>query len=138
MSFVSKPDGCCSLAHKMPFDRGGEKLCAKMKALFDDDCRDEHGELSFRKYPKVKLSDFRSQIAYLQDRSGSSSHHIILHDFKDVDRLLSLLSVTYRGLGRMLGSDKKYHATNVRKKGTCDMKILDKYHECFSKDLINL
>lgn len=121
----------------MPYDRGGDKLCAKMKALFDD-CRDEHGELSFTKYSKVKISDFRSQIAYLRDRSGSSSHHIILHDFKDIDRLLSLLSVTYKGLGRMIGSSQRYHASNVRKKGTCDMKILEAYHECFTKDLTDL
>ena len=121
-------------AFKQPWHRAGLLGCNRLKNLMDE-CKDKHGELSFEKYPKAKLSEVQPLFAH-QVNELKEMHHIILYQFREIDDLLSSLSDRYK-IPLLPGSNGTKN-DSIRKEGSCDEAILDKFHDCFTDKLMKL
>ncbi|KAL9179165.1 hypothetical protein ACHAXT_008455 [Thalassiosira profunda] len=121
-------------ALKQPFDRDGERGCDHLRTLMDD-CEDNHGELSFWKYPKTQMSD-ALPVAMQRINERREGHYVALYPFREIHSLLEMLSDEYR-IPMMVGSNGTEHAHRPRN-GTCNTAILDRFHECFTAGLTKL
>ncbi|KAL3817092.1 hypothetical protein ACHAXA_009923 [Cyclostephanos tholiformis] len=120
-------------ALKQVFDRGGVENCEKVDASLDD-CRDMRPELSFSKYPKMRMSIALPQVMRRVDEMGET-HHIVLYPYDEIDALLSVFGEIYH-VPLLPGSAESYHSE--RPEGTCNDSILDKFHMCFTHKLDKL
>ena len=68
---------------------------------------------------------------------NDEKHVFLLYHHRELNRVLETLSVVY-GIPSLPGSDGK--GKEVRPEGTCanDTKLLQKFHDCFSSELMEL
>ena len=122
-------------ALKQQFDRGREKECAKReKQMFEKNCKPSSMELDFRKYGKTDLSMYKEYVVKRMNQK-SEKHMFLLYHHRELNDVLELLSDLYK-IPTLPGSNG--HEKDERPEGTCDDKLLDKFHECFSSKLMEL
>lgn len=126
-------DEWAASALKQAFDRGGQTECNRAEKLVDQ-CKPSRMEIDFRKYGKTDLSNFK-ELAVPRMNEKGESHIFILYYHRDLDKVLSMLSELYR-IPLLPGSDG--HGKDKRPVGTCDESILNKFHDCFSSQLMEL
>jgi len=122
-------------ALKEPFRKIRQRGCNSLSALMDK-CKDKHGELSFWKYPKVRMSEELQPLVSHRINEMRELHRILLYPYGEIDGLLTVLSKAYQ-LPLLPGSNGTSHA-KLRQNGTCDQSILDTYHKCFTSKLTEL
>ena len=121
-------------ALKEAFDKGEERGCNDLRKMMGT-CTDNHGELAFFKYPKTKMSEVQPLVVHRMNEM-KEIHHTILYPFREIDGVLSMLSKEYQ-IPLLPGSNGTDH-TAQRNARTCDQSILDKFHECFTSNLMTL
>ena len=126
-------DEWAASALKQAYDRGGENECNRANKLVDK-CQPSRMEIDFRKYGKTDLSKFK-ELAVPRMNERNEAHIFILYFHRDLDKVLTLLSDVYN-IPRLPGSDG--HGKSKRPEGACDESILQKFHDCFSSQLMNL
>ena len=120
-------------ALKQAFDRGGQRGCDSASKLIDE-CVPSRMEIDFRKYGKTDLSKFK-EVAVQRMNDYNESHIFILYHHRELEKVLQILSGVYN-VPNLPGSDG--HGKLKRPEGTCDDGILDRYHDCFSHQLMEL
>ncbi|KAL7526070.1 hypothetical protein ACHAXR_001300, partial [Thalassiosira sp. AJA248-18] len=126
-------DEWAASALKQTYDRAGEKGCNKTKALLDE-CNPSKMEIDFRQYGKTELSKFKEGVVRRMN-DMNERHIFVLYHHRELDHVLEKLSDVYE-IPLLPGSDGK--GKEVRPKGTCDAKLLQMYHDCFSSKLMEL
>ncbi|KAL7532170.1 hypothetical protein ACHAXR_004475 [Thalassiosira sp. AJA248-18] len=126
-------DEWAASALKQAYDRGGEKGCNKTKMLLDE-CQPSRMEIDFRKYGKTELSKFKEGVVRRMN-DMEERHIFVLYHHRELDHVLEKLSDLYE-IPLLPGSDGK--GKEVRPKGTCDGKMLQMFHDCFSSELTEL
>ena len=121
-------------AMKQEWDRQAHVGCNKLQKLMSN-CTDRHGELSFKKYTKTRMSVDRPEVVH-RINDMKEVHYTILYPYLEIHELLSVMDEVYH-VGLLPGSDGKSHTVRPRN-GTCDQSILDRYHECFTSQLTEL
>jgi len=122
-------------ALKQQFDRGGSVGCAKTEHLFfERNCHNSNMEIDFRKYSKTDLAMYKEYVVRRVNEKNED-HSIVLYHHRELDESLTFLSEVY-DIPRLKGSDG--HGKSFRPEGTCDHKLLKKFHECFSWQLTGL
>lgn len=121
-------------ALKQAFDRGGPRGCDKASELIRE-CVPSRMEIDFRKYGKTDLSRFKNNAVRRMNRYNES-HVFILYHHRELENVLSKLSRAYDDVPKLPGSDGR--GKSKRPEGTCDDAILQRYHDCFSHQLMEL
>ena len=122
-------------ALKQQYDRGHETGCNKTKKLLERCEQDVMVvELDFRKYAKAELSKFKKR-AVQRILDQKEEHIFLLYHFRELDGIISKLSSFY-GIPLLPGSNGARKVN--RPEGTCDVKILQMFHDCFSEGLMEL
>jgi hypothetical protein len=125
-------DEWAASALKQAFDRGSDG-CRKAEELIDK-CTPSPMEIDFRKYGKTDLANYKNLAVRRMNELGEM-HIFILYCHRDLDKVLSMLSSAYE-IPLLPGSDGD--GKSERPKGTCDDNVLQKYHDCFSSQLMEL
>ncbi|KAL7459995.1 hypothetical protein ACHAXS_000464 [Conticribra weissflogii] len=122
-------------ALKQQFDRGGNVGCSKTEHLFfERNCHNSNMEIDFRKYGKTDLAMYKEYVVRRVNEKHED-HSILLYHHRELDESLTFLSTVY-DIPRLKGSDG--HGKLFRPEGTCDDKLLEKFHKCFSWQLTEL
>jgi len=135
-------------AMKQQYDRGREGGCDRAESMLER-CKHNNMEIDFRKYGKTELSRFKDgavrRMHYEDDGGGNSSeeeneggeerHVFLLYHHRELKEVLEKLSNVY-GVPPLPGSNGK--GKEKRPEGTCDGKLLDMFHDCFSSKLMEL
>lgn len=126
-------DEWAASALKQAYDRGKEHGCNTTKALLDE-CKPSRMEIDFRKYGKTELAKFKEGV--VQRMLKLEEHHLfVLYHHRELNIILEKLSDVY-GIPLLPGSDGK--GKGKRPVGTCDDKLLQMFHDCFSLELMEL
>lgn len=120
-------------ALKQAYDRGRETGCQKAEMLLNR-CKPSIMELDFRKYGKTDLSMFKELVVQRMNEKNEN-HIFLLYYHRELNDVLSLLSEMY-DIPLLPGSNG--HGKDKRPEGTCDDELLDKFHSCFSSELMDL
>ncbi len=121
-------------ALKQQYDRGRENGCKKTEALLEE-CKHSRMEIDFRKYGKTELSKFKEGVVQRMNEREGEQHIFLLYHHRELNEVLSKLSDLY-SIPLLPGSDGKGKET--RPEGTCDDRLLEMYHDCFSSQLMEL
>ena len=120
-------------ALKQQHDRGGESGCKKAEKLLEE-CVPSRMEIDLRKYGKAQLSRFKEGVIKRMSERGER-HVFVLYHHRELDETLERLSDAY-GIPTLPGSDGR--GKEDRPEGTCDERLLDMFHDCFSSGLMEL
>ena len=128
-------------ALKQQYDRGKEDACDRTRSLLEE-CKPNNMEIDFRQYGKTVLSKFKEGVVQRmtmmnnnKDNMDKEKHIFLLYHHRQLNRVLETLSDVYR-IPLLPGSDTK--KIGKQKEGTCDAKLLDMFHDCFSSELMEL
>jgi len=83
------------------------------------------------------MSRFKDNVVERMNKHDEK-HTILFYHHRDLDRIISLLSLLYDDIPLLEGSDGKGKLN--RKVGTCNAseQMLKQYHDCFSDELMEL
>ena len=126
-------DEWASSAMKQQYDRGGSKACDRTERLLER-CEDNNMEIDFRKYGKVRLSEFKDDVLRRAERMNES-HAFLLYHHLELTEVLRRLSDVY-GVPLLPKSNEK--RKEKRPEGNCDARLLEMFHRCFSSGLMKL
>ena len=121
-------------AMKQQYDRGGSKACDRTERLLMR-CEDNNMEIDFRKYGKVRLSEFKDDVLRRAEEGMDESHAFLLYHHLDLTDVLRRLSDVY-GVPLLPKSNERYKGK--RPEGNCDARLLEMFHDCFSSRLMKL
>eukprot|EP00584_Thalassiosira_punctigera_P009039 CAMPEP_0172529076 /NCGR_PEP_ID=MMETSP1067-20121228/3247_1 /TAXON_ID=265564 ORGANISM="Thalassiosira punctigera, Strain Tpunct2005C2" /NCGR_SAMPLE_ID=MMETSP1067 /ASSEMBLY_ACC=CAM_ASM_000444 /LENGTH=399 /DNA_ID=CAMNT_0013313065 /DNA_START=26 /DNA_END=1225 /DNA_ORIENTATION=+ len=127
-------DDWAASALKQAYDRSGERGCKKTGELLER-CEPSRMEIDFRKYGKTELSRFKEGVMQRMREGRGEDHMFLLYYHRELNQVLERLSDAY-GVPLLPGADGK--GKEKRRKGTCNAKLLRKFHNCFSSELMNL
>jgi hypothetical protein len=118
--------------------REGEEGCLKENELLDE-CQPHRYELNFERYPKSSIAYFLDSYRRVRrNKVGFTDHHLMLmYDYRYLHEVLVTLNAKY-DIPLLAGTDAMMNSE--RPKGTCedDVKMLKKFHDCFSDGLESL
>jgi len=121
--------------------RDGDDGCNEAEELLDR-CQPHKYELDFGKYGKSYLAYFIHSLRMVRKSrknrgTVNAHHHILLYDYTTLDGTMQGLNRLY-GVPLLKGTDEKENS--VRPGGTCggEMRMLDKFHDCFSDALLEV
>jgi hypothetical protein len=126
-------DAWAKSAMKQQYDRGGSRACDRTSRLLER-CEHNNMEIDFRKYGKVRLSEFKDDVLRRMENMNES-HALLLYHHLELTDVLGRLGVEY-GLPLLPKSNETMKGK--RPKGTCNAKLLEMFHDCFSKGLMEL
>ena len=126
-------DDWAASALKQAFARNGVNGCNKAAEKVEH-CIPSDMEIDFRKYGKTDLSKFKELVVPRMNEKNES-HIFILYHHRDLNKVLSMLSVVY-SIPLLPGSDGD--GKSSRPAGTCEESTLQKFHDCFSSQLMEL
>mmetsp|Transcript_3293 Transcript_3293/g.6651 ORF Transcript_3293/g.6651 Transcript_3293/m.6651 type:complete len:333 (-) Transcript_3293:204-1202(-) len=122
-------------ALKQQYVRSGNEGCSKLERLFfDQNCTQSRMEMDFRQYGKTYLAKYKEYVVR-RINEKNEGHSILLYHHHDLHDTLTFLSEFYN-IPQLKGSNG--HGKSSRPEGTCDNKLLKKFHECFSWKLTKL
>ena len=125
-------------ALKQVYFRDGEKGCLEEDKLLDE-CQPHKYELDFDRYGKSSLSYFLRSWRWLKRKQlgFEEHHHMLMYDYRYLHGTLESLHEMY-DIPLLAGTDAKKNSD--RPEGTCqdDVKLLQKFHDCFSDALIEV
>lgn len=125
-------DEWAASALKQAYDRGPDG-CNKAEELLDQ-CIPSSMEIDFRKYAKTDLANFKNLVVQRMNQKNET-HIFILYFHRELDKVLSMLSSVY-AIPLLPGSDGT--GKSIRPNGTCDDSVMQKFHDCFSSELMEL
>lgn len=120
-------------ALKQSYDRLGHKGCKKLATLMEK-CEPTNLEIDLRQYSKTDLSKFK-ELVIRRMNEKKESHIFILYHHQDLEKVVTMLSRVYE-IPILPGLDAR--EKSLRPEGSCDKSILQKFHECFSSQLMEL
>ena len=120
-------------ALKQQYDRAQDNGCNRTEKLLEE-CKHNNMELDFRQYGKTMLSKFKEEVVKRMN-SRKEQHMFVLYHHRELNDVLQKLSDVY-SIPLLLGSDGK--GKEKRPEGTCDAKLLEMFHDCFSSELMEL
>ena len=122
-------------ALKQVYFRDGEEGCLEEDKLLDK-CQPHQYELDFDRYGKSSLSFFLRSWRHLRHRKMGfkEHHHMLMYDYRYLHETLQSLHEMY-DIPLLAGTDAKKNSE--RPEGTCQdgVKMLKKFHDCFSDAL---
>lgn len=125
-------DDWAASALKQAYDRGPDG-CKKAEDLLDQ-CIPSSMEIDFRKYGKTDLANFKDLVVQRMNQK-KETHIFILYFHRELDSVLSMLSNVYK-IPLLPGSNGT--GKSIRPNGTCDEGVMQKFHDCFSSELMDL
>ena len=127
-------DAWAESAMKQQYDRGGSRACDRTSKLLQG-CEHNNMEIDFRKYGKVRLSEFKDDVLRRAEEGMDESHAFLLYHHLDLTDVLRRLSDVY-GVPLLPKSNERYKGK--RPEGNCDARLLEMFHDCFSSRLMKL